>query len=107
MRSLGNHCGGTNAGASGADPRPPLRIGCTAALPTAASNAAVLSGNHDLAYTEEAAAHFVQLRQAKLRIGTQDLRIAAIALVHGATVVTRNWRDFRHVPGLALEDWSI
>ena len=60
-----------------------------------------------LPYTEEAAARFVQLRQAKLRIGTQDLRIAAIALVTGATVITRNWRDFGHVPGLAIEDWSI
>lgn len=60
-----------------------------------------------LPYTAAAAARFTQLRQAKLRIGTQDLRIAAIALIHGATVITRNWRDFSHVPGLAIEDWSI
>ena len=59
-----------------------------------------------LPYDEQSAASFVRMRQSKLRLGTQDLRIASIALATGAVVVTRNWRDFRHVPGLQLADWS-
>ena len=63
-------------------------------------------GSTVLPYEEQTAARFLQLRQARLRIGTQDLRIASIALVTGAVVVTRNWQDFRRVLGLMLEDWT-
>ena len=31
--------------------------------------------------------------------------IVAIALAHRATVVTRNVRHFREVPGLQVENW--
>ena len=34
-----------------------------------------------------------------------DLRIAAIALQHGLTVVTGNVRHFEGIPGLAIENW--
>jgi len=42
----------------------------------------------------------------RLRIGTMDLRIAAITLAYGATLVTRNVQDFQRIPGLVIEDWT-
>jgi tRNA(fMet)-specific endonuclease VapC len=50
---------------------------------------------------------FQHLRAARLRVGTLDLKIAAIALTNGLTVLTRNHSDFGRIPGLALEDWSV
>jgi tRNA(fMet)-specific endonuclease VapC len=55
-----------------------------------------------------AAAEFDRLRVAKVaaKIGRADLLIASIALARRATLVTRNLRHFRQVPGLTLDDWS-
>jgi tRNA(fMet)-specific endonuclease VapC len=41
-----------------------------------------------------AAQRFHQLRSVNRRIGTNDLRIAAIVLEHGAILVSRNAADF-------------
>jgi tRNA(fMet)-specific endonuclease VapC len=60
-----------------------------------------------LPYTESAIARVAQLKALRLNVGLMDLRIAAIALEHGAIVVTRNRRDFGRIPGLSIEDWSI
>lgn len=60
-----------------------------------------------LDYDAAAASQFDALRRQGLRIGTQDLRIAAICLTRQATLATRNQRDFGLVPDLATEDWSL
>jgi len=60
-----------------------------------------------LPYDEAAAVQFTRLRQVfPHRPGTQDLRIAAIALSRNATLVTRNQRDFQGIADLHLADWS-
>jgi tRNA(fMet)-specific endonuclease VapC len=58
-------------------------------------------------FTAAAELRFQDLRKRRLNVRGNDLRIAAIALEAGATVVTKNLRDFKRVPGLQCEDWSI
>jgi tRNA(fMet)-specific endonuclease VapC len=55
---------------------------------------------------ERAAHEFDRLRRNKKlkKIGRADLLIAAIALAHRATLVTRNLKDFRQVPALPIEN---
>ncbi len=54
------------------------------------------------------AAWFDKLRKQKRlkKIGRADLLIASITLAHRATLVTRNVRHFRQVPGVAVENWA-
>jgi tRNA(fMet)-specific endonuclease VapC len=60
-----------------------------------------------LDFDDRAARQFQQLVQARVRVGTMDLKIAAIALTQGATLLSRNLRDYRKVPGLRVEDWAV
>jgi tRNA(fMet)-specific endonuclease VapC len=53
-----------------------------------------------------AAVVFEGLIAQRIRVGTMDLRIAAIALSREMVLVTRNASDFRKVPGLRIEDWT-
>ncbi len=57
-------------------------------------------------YDAAAVEIFKRLRQEGIRIGTMDLKIAAITLAHNATVLTRNPQHFAKVPNLKHEDWS-
>ena len=40
-------------------------------------------------------------------IGPYDLQIAAIARLHGFTLVTHNTSELSRVPGLLLDDWEL
>ncbi len=59
-----------------------------------------------LPFDDAAVAAFDDLRRRGVRIGTMDLRIAAIALARDMTVLSRNLVDFERVPGLQIEDWT-
>jgi tRNA(fMet)-specific endonuclease VapC len=59
-----------------------------------------------LDYDDAAVERYEELKRARLKIRKMDLQIAATALRHGATAVTRNTRDFAKIPGLTVEDWS-
>ena len=48
-----------------------------------------------------------QLRKRYPRLGTMDLKIAAISITRQAILLTRNQSDFGQVTELVCEDWSI
>jgi tRNA(fMet)-specific endonuclease VapC len=56
-------------------------------------------------FTDAAATIFDDLRKQGVRIGTQDLKIASIALANGALLLSANLVHFEKVPGLKVEDW--
>ena len=58
-----------------------------------------------LPFDEEAAEIFHRLQSERVRIGTMDLKIAAICLAHDMTLLTRNLVDFDKVPALRVENW--
>jgi len=60
-----------------------------------------------LDFDEPAQTMFQRLRAQSIRIGTLDLRIAAIVLSREATLVTRNRQDFAGIPALNIADWSV
>ena len=50
---------------------------------------------------------FAGLKRECPRNQTLDLRISSIALTTQSTLLSRNLRDFRRVPGLTVEDWTV
>lgn len=56
-------------------------------------------------WTEAAAGELENLNRQRVRIGTQDLRISAVALANDALLLSANLRDFQKVPLLRVEDW--
>lgn len=60
-----------------------------------------------LPFDTDAAEVYRGLIAQGIRIGPQDLQIAAIALAHHAVLATSNLRHFDRVPGLIIEDWNV
>lgn len=56
-------------------------------------------------FDDQAADAFKRLRQQHIRLGAMDLKIASIAIVHDALLLSANLRDFQQVPNLRVEDW--
>jgi len=49
---------------------------------------------------------YQSLLQQKIRIGSQDLRVASIVLSVSGILVTRNSTHFGQIRGLVYEDWA-
>jgi tRNA(fMet)-specific endonuclease VapC len=52
-----------------------------------------------------AAKTFTALKRPRIRIGTQNLKIAAMVLANDATLLSRNLQDFTKVPGVKVQNW--
>jgi tRNA(fMet)-specific endonuclease VapC len=63
------------------------------------------SGYHIALFDDATADQFDALRKAKVRIGTMDLKTAAITLSNDALLLTANKKDFEQVPGLRFQNW--
>jgi len=58
-----------------------------------------------LDFDQEAANTFITLKKALPRVGTMDLKIAAICIAHDGLLLSRNQVDFQKVLGLRVENW--
>ncbi len=75
------------------------------------TDAAILQDLHDFLalgqqyyVTDEIAIQTIFIRRALTRIKMSDAIIAATALVHHHTLVSRNLHDFKNIPGLKVID---
>ncbi|WP_449418617.1 type II toxin-antitoxin system VapC family toxin [Phormidium nigroviride] len=60
-----------------------------------------------IGFETAAASTFKSLKKTYPRLGSMDLKIAAIAIANNATLLTRNLSDFSQIKGLKIEDWTI
>jgi tRNA(fMet)-specific endonuclease VapC len=85
------------------------RLPSAAATQRLAALAQLLQPMQLLPFDSECAAHAARIRvtleAAGTPIGPHDTLIAATALRHQATLVTRNVREFSRVPGLLWLNW--
>lgn len=86
-----------------------LRLPPEMAAPRLAALTTLLLPMQKLPFDSECADHAARIRTtleaAGNPIGPHDTLIAATALRHGATLITRNEREFSRVPGLQWINW--
>ena len=61
----------------------------------------------DMRCANEYARIRAKLEREGQAIGHNDMFIAATALAHDAVLVTNNVREFKRIPTLSLEQWSV
>jgi tRNA(fMet)-specific endonuclease VapC len=59
-----------------------------------------------IGFDATSAREFESLRRLYPRLGTMDLKIAAISITTNAILLTRNKSDFDRIEGLIFEDWT-
>jgi tRNA(fMet)-specific endonuclease VapC len=67
----------------------------------------LLSEFEVLQFTVEAQSIYQDLKSQRIRVGTQDLRIASIVLANKGILLSRNARDFDRIPNLIVENWTL
>ena len=60
---------------------------------------------HVVPFDEQAASEFQGLPAQRIRIGAMDLKIAGVALIHDALLLSANLRDLQQVPNLRIANW--
>jgi tRNA(fMet)-specific endonuclease VapC len=60
-----------------------------------------------VSFNKNAALIYQRLQKSYPRLGSMDLKIAAICLANNATLITRNTSDFDQIEGLVTEDWTV
>ena len=59
-----------------------------------------------LSFDQHAANLYEQFRRDRIRVGSMDLKIGAIAIANNALLLSRNLSDFKRIPGIRVEDWT-
>ncbi len=60
-----------------------------------------------LQFTAEAQLIYQDFKSQRIRVGTQDLRIASVVIAHNGILLSRNLRDFGKIPNLIVLDWTL
>ena len=66
----------------------------------------LLSEFNTLQYDTTSSEIYQKFKIQRIRVGTQDLRIASIVIANNGILLTRNRQDFEKIPGLIMQDWS-